>query len=59
MKPLSILVVLVAMTIPAHATFPGRNGRIAFIQNGEVLTMNPDGRDIRQLTHLGRSISHP
>ena len=53
MKLLSILVVVVAMTNPAHATFPGRNGRIAFIQDNEVLTINADGSDIRQLTHLG------
>jgi Tol biopolymer transport system component len=53
MKTLSILVVLVTTTIAAHATFPGRNGRIAFIQDNEVLTMKPDGSDIRQLTHLG------
>jgi Tol biopolymer transport system component len=39
--------------IPAHATFPGTNGKIAFIQDGEVFTMNPDGSDIKQLTHLG------
>ena len=39
--------------VPAHATFPGKNGKIAFIQDGEVLTMNPDGSDIKQLTHLG------
>ena len=28
--------------IPVHATFPGKNGKIAFIQDGEVFTMNPD-----------------
>lgn len=39
--------------IPAHATFPGKNGKIAFIQDGEVFTMNPDGSDIKQITHLG------
>jgi len=39
--------------IPAHATFPGKNGKIAFKQDGEIFTMNPDGSEIRQLTHLG------
>ena len=38
---------------PAHATFPGKNGRIAFIQDGEVFTMNPDSTSLAQLTHLG------
>jgi len=28
---------------PAHATFPGKNGRIAFILGPDVYTMNPDG----------------
>jgi len=44
-------------TLPAFATFPGKNGRIAFVQDGEIFTMNPDGSDIRQLTHLGLDIS--
>jgi len=37
----------------AHATFPGKNGRIAFIQDSELFTMNPDGTSLVQLTHLG------
>jgi Tol biopolymer transport system component len=37
----------------AHATFPGKNGRIAFVQDGEIFTMNPDGSGISQLTHVG------
>jgi Tol biopolymer transport system component len=41
------------LAVPAFATFPGKNGRIAFIQDGEVFTINPDGSDIKQLTHLG------
>jgi len=48
---LSTLLLLGAM--PAHATFPGKNGRIVFIQSGEVFTMNPDGSGVKQLTHLG------
>jgi len=39
--------------IPAHATFPGKNGRIAFIFGPDIYTMNPDGSDVRQLTNLG------
>jgi Tol biopolymer transport system component len=44
---------IVLVVLPAHATFPGKNGRIAFIQAGEIFTMNPDGSDVKQLTHLG------
>src|SRR6202042_2395317 len=44
---------LLATTLPAHATFPGKNGRIAFIQGPDVYTINADGSDMRQLTNLG------
>ena len=45
---LSLLIALAAL--PASATFPGKNGRIAFIQGPDIYTMNPDGSDVRQLT---------
>lgn len=47
---------LVAMTLPAHATFPGKNGRITFTRfvpdnNGnEVFSIRADGSDEKQLT---------
>ena len=44
---------LLASTIPAHATFPGKNGRIAFVVGPDIYTMNPDGSDVKQLTNLG------
>ena len=37
---------------PASATFPGSNGRIAFVQSSNVYTMEPDGSGVRQLTSL-------
>jgi Tol biopolymer transport system component len=43
------LLVLLA-DLPAHATFPGKNGRIAFVQGPDIFLMNPDGSDVRQLT---------
>jgi TolB protein len=49
----TIIAALLFASLPAHATFPGKNGRIAFIQDGEVFTMSPDGSHIKQLTHLG------
>jgi Tol biopolymer transport system component len=50
---------LVALGGPAQATFPGSNGRIAFLtgENGccQIATMEPDGSDVRQLTDMGPS----
>ena len=39
--------------LPASATFPGKNGRIAFVMGPDIYSMNPDGSDVRQLTNLG------
>jgi TolB protein len=44
---------LIAAAPPAVATFPGGNGRIAFIRDGNVWTMRPDGTGQRQLTTSG------
>jgi Tol biopolymer transport system component len=40
----------------AHATFPGANGRIVFddFVTGQTYTVNPDGTDLVQLTHVAR-----
>jgi Tol biopolymer transport system component len=46
---------------PIHATFPGKNGRISFLEVNasntavDIYTINPDGSDERQLTSLGPS----
>jgi len=55
---LATLAVALNSAIPAHATFPGKNGRIAFGQitgpnGGDIFTMNPDGSDVKQLTFFG------
>src|SRR4029077_19553610 len=42
---------------PAFATFPGKNGRIAFVHDGEIFTMNTDGTAVRQITHVGPDTS--
>jgi Tol biopolymer transport system component len=47
--PVACALVLAA---PAGATFPGSNGRIAFVQSSNVYTMEPDGSGVRQLTSL-------
>jgi len=49
----SVVGTLVGSAIPAHATFPGKNGRIAFVLGPDIYTMDPDGSDVRQLTNLG------
>ena len=49
----ALVVLVLALAIPAFATYPGKNGRIAFIAGPDVYTMNPDGSDVKQLTNLG------
>src|SRR5215471_7018236 len=46
----SLALLLITVALPAHATSPGKNGRIAFVQGPDIYTMNPDGSDVRQLT---------
>jgi Tol biopolymer transport system component len=43
---------LVAGSMHMGATFPGKNGRIAFVLWPDIYTMSPDGSDVKQLTHL-------
>jgi hypothetical protein len=31
------------LVVPARAAFPGENGKIAFVEEGGLWTMNPDG----------------
>ena len=40
----------VVPTPAARAAFFGQPGRIAFVENGRILSMNSDGSDIKQLT---------
>jgi Tol biopolymer transport system component len=54
----TVVALLAVLATPAQATFPGKNGRIAFIQNtgtngSDAFTMNPDGSDVKQLTTFG------
>ena len=43
---------VLAMLSPASAlaTFPGRNGKIAFVRNGDIWAINADGSGLQQLT---------
>ena len=51
----SLLLIAVA-AVPAGATFPGKNGRIAFTSNlkgtWQIFTMKDDGTSLRQVTHI-------
>jgi len=53
-----VLIVLALAAIPALATFPGQNGRIAFgrrdpnIGDFDLYTANSDGSDVQQLTFV-------
>jgi TolB protein len=52
-----LIAALLAAAQPAHATFPGANGRIAFGSDRyggthNIFTMNADGSDVRQLTFV-------
>jgi TolB protein len=57
---LAVLMPLLPLSIaatPAHAAFPGANGRIVFDtadnpDGSQIYTANPDGSDLQQLTHL-------
>jgi TolB protein len=47
---------ILAASLPAWATYPGKNGRIAFVGNfsgsWQIYTINPDGTDLFQVTNL-------
>ncbi len=49
-------VVALVLAAPAHATFPGHNGLIAFHSatnaGTQIFTVRPNGRDLRQITHV-------
>src|SRR5689334_18392569 len=55
---ITLCAVLTVSVLPANATFPGKNGRIAFgrfdpnIGDFDLYTSNPDGSDVQQLTFV-------
>jgi Tol biopolymer transport system component len=55
---LAVAVALAATALAAPtaaATFPGANGRIAFVRDTDIHTMTSEGRDVRRLTATGRN----
>jgi Tol biopolymer transport system component len=49
----AVTLLVVSFVTLAHATFLGKNGRIAFIQGPDVYSMKSNGIDVKQLTNLG------
>jgi TolB protein len=59
------IVVVLIVARPGGATFPGKNGRIAFIKAvdsinnpvvGDIYTVKPDGSDLKQVTSFGSNV---
>lgn len=40
---------------PAEATYPGDDGRIAFVRANQIYTMSPTGRSVTKLTSAGKN----
>jgi Tol biopolymer transport system component len=49
------VLVMLLTAASASATFPGKNGRIAFTSNQDIYSVNPDGTGLTQLTQNGNS----
>ena len=56
---IGLVLASIGLAAPASATFPGTDGRIAFMSGREgiegvynLFTMEPDGSDVQQLTHF-------
>ena len=41
--------------MPAQATWPGRDGRIAFVKAGQIYTIRPDGTGLSKRTYVGKN----
>jgi dipeptidyl aminopeptidase/acylaminoacyl peptidase len=52
---LAVFLTSTAMTGSAGASFPGRDGKIAYVLGPHVYTVNPDGSGVRRLTVDGRN----
>src|SRR5688572_8403679 len=50
-RPILVAMLALAVAAPAHASFPGQNGKIAFSRGDSIWTVNPDGSDRTQITN--------
>ena len=53
------LAVVASSPATGHATFPGANGKIAFVRGGDIWTMNPDGTGQVNITNSPAQDSTP
>jgi Tol biopolymer transport system component len=63
LAPLAAAAMLLAAAPSALATFPGRNGPIAFYSDtdagAQIFTVRPNGHDLRQITHVDGDAVRP
>ena len=63
LAPLAAAAMLLAVAPSALATFPGRNGSIAFYSDtdagAQIFTVRPNGHDLRQITHIDGDAVRP
>ena len=63
LAPLAAAAMLLAVAPSALATFPGRNGPIAFYSDtgagAQIFTVRPNGHDLRQITHIDGDAVRP
>ena len=48
-------VILSLLSVPAQATWPGRDGRIAFVRANQIYTIRPDGTGLSKRTYVGKN----
>jgi Tol biopolymer transport system component len=55
----ALIVTVLGLPGAAHAVYPGGNGKIAFVRDGQIWTINPDGTGETQLTSDASPSSYP
>jgi Tol biopolymer transport system component len=59
----AFLALILSTAVPAYATFPGRNGLIAFHSQTDagfqIFTVRPNGHNLRQITHVSGDAVRP
>jgi Tol biopolymer transport system component len=53
---LGVLAVALVGAVSAEGAYPGRNGRIAFVRDGDIWTVWPNGTGARRLTSTPRNL---
>jgi len=48
-------VILSLLPVPAQATWPGSDGRIAFVKAGQIYTIRPDATGLSKRTFVGKN----